>query len=62
MRYSKKSSRRKFTKKYRCVRINLKNKRGTRRNRYKRGGGTIVPPGLPMVIDKSNVMYTCTPV
>lgn len=58
-----KKTRRRLTKKYRCVRVNYRNKKLTRKNMYKRkGGGTIVPPGLPLVIDKSNIMYTCTPV
>ena len=61
-RNSKRNSKRKLTQKYKCIRINLRTKKYTRRNRYKKGGATTVPPGLPILIDKSNVMYTCTPI
>jgi hypothetical protein len=42
--------------KYKCVKLRSKTKK------Y-RGGATSIPPTatLPMIIDKNNVMYTCTP-
>lgn len=48
----------KKSKKYRCVKLTRRNKK------YK--GGAAVPNssgvGLPMVIDKNNIAYSCTPV
>jgi hypothetical protein len=59
MKYFKKHTKKykknkKHTKKYRCVKL-------TRRNRYK-GGSSVTPPALPLVIDKNNIMYSCMPV
>jgi hypothetical protein len=53
MRYLK----RKFTKKYK--KLLHKNRKKTRRNKKYRGGASVT---LPMVIDKNNIAYSCTPV
>ena len=58
MKYFKKHTKKnkkhkKNTKKYRCVKL-------TRRNKKYKGGATT--QGLPMVIDKNNIAYSCTPV
>jgi hypothetical protein len=56
---NKKHSRKMRNKKYKCVKL-------TRRNKKYRGGATPIPSSanvsLPMVIDKNNVAYSCTPI
>jgi len=68
MRYLKKKSRKNsrgknknYTKRYKCVKLTRRNKK------YKGGAVTTSAPSspsasLPMVIDKNNIAYSCTPI
>lgn len=57
MRHLKKRTKIKLTKRY--VKLSHKNKK-TRRSKKYTGGATSTT--LPMMIDKNNIAYTCTPV
>ncbi len=55
---NRRTKRRQMSKiKYTCVKLRSKSKR-----HKKTGGATTIPPTatFPMVIDKNNVMYSCT--
>jgi hypothetical protein len=57
MRYSKIYLKRKSTKRNR--KLSHKKIKKTRRNRNYRGGSTVT---LPVVVDKNNIAYSCTPI